>query len=1159
MKIKSLLLTSFILLSFCSLLSGQTGVSTIEQDSIRLYAGSGINQILIPVPDTIQNLNPIVEIELSNSNLLELRDYEYKQGNSFVAVELEEMGTTGKQEMNVLFNSEGKTYTKQYFIHILPYQNPGLKFEIHDIVFWQEAIPLSGVPVYETTIQTSEGPYNILNYKEIPITVNMDCNNPAVCTGHDFYTSMYRGYIVPPANGTYHFYMRSADNHTLWLSTNHEFSNAKLLLSRSDKYGRAGTEIGNNTAKSAPVQLEAGKVYAIYATQWIIHSTFGGIMWDGPEINMSYIPGKHTMPVYDTAKPTIPADFALEWKSSSALSVKWSTSTDNTAVLGYNLYMNGLMVNTELIKGTSYRIENLDESTRFQLAITSVDRAGNESFISSVLEAETFPQDEVPPTPPVSLEVLEVNGLAMQIKWDGATDGETEIIGYNLYINDNLYNSSDLIYGNEIIVRNLVPETAYQIHIESVDAGLNISDKSTAFEVSTVAFDATGPLLGENMGKVVISDEVTSWNEGIGLNGPYENGDMVNNLTVRQLVKEFGAGTIRWGAISANSKSLSGSTGTGKSNTYGKMLDFANELDARFALTVGVQNGIDYRTDPSTFLNLLEYLAGDSSTTWGSIRASEGFTDPLLQKGKGILLEFGNEVWGAAAHDAEIGSDYTAYAKWVREMTEVVKSSPYYDPEKIIMVYSGRYPHPENSYGVNTRVLTGDRGHAESLGVSGYMGGNLSYDPEIPKGNSELDYYKNSIDMARKNMEGFVLTMKEMLSLTGTLKTFYLYESNMTTSSYNGRFGQAVVLTDYLANSMNYGSIVPTIFHLTGGEWRITQPADNYKKLPLYYTGKYFNRFCKGHILETTFISNNRITNSAGKNINYDPVGAYAYNSGEDFSILLINRDFENQFSVELELPANISFAGEATIYTLKEEDFSSFNTQIDSVNITVSEKMLVKIPKHAMVIVTVKGEDPGYDKLPLGYYDRKKPETLNITSSRNFLIDTDKGTDVIRTEVLPSDAFSTSAVIDVIENNTKSVLTSMSGGRMHIKASGICGDEGFIRFYIYAADNHLLNDTIDVYVTNQGTGCQTTNSDLISEENGIAFYPNPAYEKLHISRKFDNRCFLQIIDITGKAIYQNYLEAGYEIPVKALKPGLYVISIYKPDGDHFSGRFVKK
>lgn len=1114
--------------------------------------------MLIPVPDSLASENIQPEVVSSDTELLEIIEVDYTSGQSFAVVTVEEKDAPGVVNLTLNLNFEGESVPLVFEVHIVPYSNPGMVFEIHDIVFWQEAIPLDGVPVYETVTTNSAGPYNQLNYDEIPLTVNMDCSG-TVCTGHDFYTSFYRGYLIPPADGTYHFYMRSADNHTFWISPNANFNDAEAIVARSNNYGKIGSEIGNNTTKSEPVTLEAGKVYAIYATQWTIHSTYGGIMWDGPGIERQYIPGENLMPTYDIDKPSAPANLDYVWRSSASFLVDWSPSTDGTIVSGYNIYVNGIRINEDLISETSYRAEGMAEETTYYLAATAVDQSGNESFISNILEVETYQSDSVPPLPPQQLVVLEATSLALQISWSGASDTETEVIGYNLYINDVLYNTEDLIYNDSIIIHNLAPETEYLLTLESVDAGMNVSEKSEQFIVATLAFDPTGPGLGEQVGKVIVYNQNTSWNEGIGLNGPYENGDMVNNATVRELVKDFEAGAIRWGAISANSKSFQGSVGSGKSNTYAKMLNLANEIDARFALTVGVQNGIDYRTDPNTFLHLLEYLAGDASTTWGAVRASEGFTEPLLQQGKGILLEFGNEVWGAAAHDAEIGSDYAAYARWVREMSDVVRSSPYYDPEKIIMVYSGRYPHPDSSYGVNTKVLTGDKGHVESLGVSGYLGGNLSYDPEIPKGKSELDYYKNGIAMSRKNMEGFVLTMKEMFSLTGTLKTFYLYESNMTTTSYNGRFGQAIVMTDYLANSMNYGSIVPSVFHLTGGQWRITQPAENYNKLPLYYTGQFFNRFCKGHILETEFISNSILTNSDGQTINYDAVGTYAFNNGENFSILLINRDFENEFTLQLELPEGIHINDEAMMYTIWEDDFSSFITNIDSVSVTLSDDLLVQVPKHAMVIISMQGEDPGYEQLPLGYYDRIRPDSLKITSDRNFIISNDGGTDIIRTVILPSDAFSTAAVIDVIENTTESTLNPLSGGRLYIKGSGICGDEGYIRIHVYAADNHELSDTVTVQVTNQGINCPVTSSELIDLEGGNLFHPNPVKEILYMNKNLDNRCYIQLFDDAGRVIYQNYLNKGYEIPVSALQPGMYVISVLKPDGKYISDKILKQ
>ena len=1152
--------TFFILSLFCfsaGLIAAQTGPVFPGQDTLNVYLASGENQILVPLPEALTGKNLQLEATSSDPEILEIKKIDYSSGHSFATVRVQEKGTPGKITLQVGITYDDGSESVDVAVKVIPFNNPGLIYQVHDIVFWQEAIPLKGIPIYETITQTGEIPYNQLNYDEIPLTVNMDCVG-GPCTGHDFYTSFLKGYVVPPVDGIYHFYMRSGDSHTLWLSPNEKFGDAEKIVARSGKHGNVGTEIGDQTTKSEPVQLQAGKAYAIYATQWIIHSTFGGIMWDGPGINKQFLPGENTMPVYGVAKPAPAGILSLPWRSYNSFLINWEASADHKKLAGYNVYLNGYRINNEPVSETEYLVESLSEESTYQVLVTAVDNSGIESYISNIVNVETYILDNNPPTPPQNLEVLQATGVALHLKWSGASDAETDVIGYNLYVNNVLYNLSDYIVKEDVIIQNLLPETEYTILLEAVDGGFNVSDKSAEFKVLTAAFDPTGPNLGEKVAKVIVHNNNTSWNEGIGINGPYTDGLMVNNPQVRQLVKDLQAGAVRWGAIDANSRSLAASTGTGKANTYGKMMTFANEIGARFSLTVGVQNGLDYMTDPNTFLHLLEYLAGPADTEWGAIRASEGFEEPLLQSSKGLLLEFGNEVWGAGAHDAQIGADYNKYAKWVRDMSDVVKSSPYYDPKKIILVSSGRSPHPGDSWGANTKVLTGDRGHVESLGVSGYMGGNLSYDPEIPQGDSELDYYKNSQESAKRNIDGLLLTMQEMLKLTGTLKTFYLYESNMTTSSYNGRFGQAIVLTDYLANSMNYGSIVPSIFHLTGGEWRITQPADNYKKLPLYHTAQYFNRFCKGHILESDFISNNIITNHKGKVINADPVGSYAYNSGEQFSVLLMNRDFENDFTVQVELPSGLNFAENATVYTIWQNDFSSFETNIDSIEVNLSGNLLVNVPKYAMVIVSIQGDDPGYEQLPLGYYARVRPESMTITSTQNFTVNTHRGTDEIQATILPENAFSTDAILDIIENTTESILTPLSGNRLRIKGSGKCEDEGYVKIHIYAADNHTLSDTVTVLVTNQGIDCPGTSAELLDKDGLSLFYPNPANEKIYFSQSLDNRSLVEIYDSQGRKVLQSHLEHGYEISVESLKPGLYIIGLLKPDGTYSTGKMQK-
>lgn len=1156
MRIKPFLIIISALI-FLSNRSGAFSAPTItESDTARIYTNSGLNQILIPFTGSLPDELPEIKA-VTDTTLLSVMQSDYLPGSSFVLITVQEKGKSGLAKIDINVTYENHQIDASTYVSIEEYRNPGLFFQVHDIIFWQEAVPLTNTPVYETIISNSLGPWLKLNYSSIPLTVNQDCDNPAICSGHDFYTAFYKGYLVPPVDGIYHLYMQSADNHALWLSETESHDDANIIIARSTKHGKTGTEIGNGRTKSAPLELQAGKKYAFYATQWIIHSTTGGILWDGPGITMSVIQGQNLMPVYDLEKPTEPGNLNLQWATSTGINLGWDPSTDNDQLVGYQVYVNGILTETIPASEKELRLTGLTPDTRYDIAVTAIDRSGNVSLFSNVLSARTGKEDNTPPFPPNSLMVIQETGLAIHLEWSGATDEETEIIGYNIYVDGELYNTTGFVAADHVIIYNLLPETLYTIEIESIDAGLNISAKSAPFEIQTTSFDPLGPTLGERKGELNFWMANTSWSEGIGLNGPYENGDMVNHPVISKLVRDFRPGAIRWGAIPANSKSLQGSSGPGKVNTYARILNMANEMDAWFALTIGVQDGIDYRTDPETFLHLLEYLDGDSSTTWGAIRAAEGYKEPLLRKGKGILLEFGNEVWGAQAHDANIGSDYFKYAQWVREMADVIKTSPYYDPEKVILVTSGRNPHPDASYWVNTRALTGDKGHFDCLAVSGYLGGNLDYDPDIPAGNSELDYYKNGVEMAGKNMEGLVLTMKEMVELTGTVKSFYMYESNMTTEAYNGRFGQAVIMTDYLANSMNYGSIVPSLFHLTGGQWRITRPAENYRELPLYTLGKYFNQFCKGHILRNELITNDTISNSTGKKISYSPVGTYVYNRGEDFSILLVNRDFENDFTVRVNLPEAHGLQAEATLYTFSNTDYSSYSTEIDSATVNLTDNMLVRIPAFGMVIISTKGQDPGFEVLPMGYYDRQLPESMNIYMKNGGNISVSLGSEVITATISPYSAFNPAVTFKILENPTESTFRQVSGNTLQIFGSGICGDGGIIKVVVIVNDNPAINDTISVNVTAQGSGCPTTSLDEIDQNNQPLFYPNPAGQKITFSSVLSSDTRVRIINPQGQVVLSKDLAAGREFGTSSMDSGMYVVNIIFPEGESYSEKLI--
>ena len=89
----------------------------------------------------------------------------------------------------------------------------------------------------------------------------------------------------------------------------------------------------------------------------------------------------------DKEAPTVPADVKASEIAHTGAKLTWTASKDNVEVAGYNVYLNDEKVNDELITGTEYDLEALTANTEYNVTVTAVDAAGNESEKS---EAATF-------------------------------------------------------------------------------------------------------------------------------------------------------------------------------------------------------------------------------------------------------------------------------------------------------------------------------------------------------------------------------------------------------------------------------------------------------------------------------------------------------------------------------------------------------------------------------------------------------------------------------------------------------------------------------------------------------------------------------------------------------------------------------------------------
>jgi len=141
----------------------------------------------------------------------------------------------------------------------------------------------------------------------------------------------------------------------------------------------------------------------------------------------------------DTTAPTTPTQFVSTGTAQSTVATSWTASTDNVAVSGYNLYVNGAKVDTTT--STSYTFTGLTCGVSYTLGVAAFDAAGNVST-PATLPVTTVSCDTSPPsvsitspTAGASLSgVISVNANAsdnvgvvgVQFKLDGSNLGSED-------------------------------------------------------------------------------------------------------------------------------------------------------------------------------------------------------------------------------------------------------------------------------------------------------------------------------------------------------------------------------------------------------------------------------------------------------------------------------------------------------------------------------------------------------------------------------------------------------------------------------------------------------------------------------------------------------------------------------------------------------------
>ena len=1138
-------------------------------ESVNIVAGSGNNQIILSDVTEISSFGNVT-VTGGDATIVETPTVAYTPEQRFAILNVKETGKTGTVKLQATAGGINKEIT----VNVVVAHQTGIAAELYDVAFWENANPITsnGSPIFSIVQANAEFPTRTSTFWSSIwelIKPGWTINSSSIDGG----TTGLKGFFIAPTTGNYTFTLVSdkiASGALYFDATATSWRDAAIIAGSG--IGTSVTVSGRGARRAASIALEAGMAYPIYMLNWDYSPPYSDIRVSGPEIEEKIIDGDMLAPLADNVKPNAPQNVTVSSILDTKVLLEWDATAGDkkiAKVKGYNVYVNGTKNNPEPIASPIYMVTDLLADTQYDLFVTAVDELGNESLISNFVSPTTAATTAATPSAPENITALGTTGTSIKLTWDKGTN-----VAFDVYV-DNEKTNADYIFSDTFFIRDLQPETAYSVQVKGYNSSL-IGTLSPAVPITTAAFDPTDELgieYNEYRVRLNIEPRNITWTEGVGVNASVQNGNLISNSTQKKRADELNPGVIRWGELGANTKTFEGSIGN-QNGTHAKTMNYSNQVGAYYALCIGTRADSDYMTEPLTFLRLIEYLAGPADSEYGQIRANEGFSEPLLKKGtsKGLLLEFGNEVWGGSSHNAPIGANYENYAAWCRQMADTIRTSPYWEDIKdiVYMVYSGRDPSIGSE---NMAVIRGDNGKINTLGVSGYLGGNMNYNPEVDYGQSIAEYYRLRQQHMKSNLSGLQALMRfELLENQQTMYSF-LYETQVSMASYFGNLGQGVVLNDYMWSSMKYGSIVPAIFHLSdGSQWRTFMHSG--EPLAHYTIARLSNTYCKGHVLETSVETNNTLwidENQQQPLLDHDPVGASAYNNGNRWSILLFSRDFDNDYTVQLNLPDNIGEITNAKKFQVTGDGTengpsirASFKSDSIVSGFTIKDGMLVTVPKYSMVLLTFEANDPGFEAHPLGHFERVKPQTLEFEG--NPQITQNGGNTRITGIVKPEDAFSKGILWEFSESNNPhatgmpfpTIAASTDYAIIRANRGSTCNGSLWLKGTL--VDNLEVSSSIEITFTNQTANCEYPFNASESAENqaSIAIYPTIAKELLYVKAQSGIATITIYNSIGVRVMAETALSELTELNISSLTAGKYLVSV-ESNGVTEVASFVKR
>ncbi|MFK8060886.1 MAG: endonuclease [Polaribacter sp.] len=263
----------------------------------------------------------------------------------------------------------------------------------------------------------------------------------------------------------------------------------------------------------------------------------------------------------DTDAPSVPTNIIISNETGASFKVSWDASTDNSAVTGYEVFLNGneIASTTE----TTYTVANLTTSRTYAIQVLAKDAVNNKSALSTAVNATTTDGSTTTANELFFSEYLEgeSNNKALEIVNLTNTDIDLSLYSIKRQSNGGV-NAGDDWEWNMPLKGTIKSQDVYVIVNEA--AGEHTASKSS----NAVA---AGNFLIQIADSIRVHDGDTNFGAPINFNGDDPVGLFKNDVLI-DIIGVYNGGKVNFG----KDKTLRRKSGVSQPNTA---FDIDNEWD----------------------------------------------------------------------------------------------------------------------------------------------------------------------------------------------------------------------------------------------------------------------------------------------------------------------------------------------------------------------------------------------------------------------------------------------------------------------------------------------------------------------------------------------------------------------------------------------------